>query len=171
MFCLLVVLPLYTLNAAPTRCCWLIGCFSNRPLSKFIFSCVVSPSCPAESSVLQSPVFTKQPGSIVYPVETLERNREVVFSCEAQGSPLPMYRWVFDCSISPIPPPSMLHAFIPPTVSRSYKFRQHINGKCFHLRLNNPSSRVSSSTNKSQLLGNLNTHKSCNIICYFQLDQ
>ncbi|KAG7243001.1 hypothetical protein INR49_016767 [Caranx melampygus] len=47
----------------------------------------------AESSVLQSPVFTKQPGSIVYPVETLERNREVVFSCEAQGSPPPIYRW------------------------------------------------------------------------------
>uniref|UniRef100_A0A671Z3G5 Contactin 4 n=1 Tax=Sparus aurata TaxID=8175 RepID=A0A671Z3G5_SPAAU len=49
--------------------------------------------CPTESSVLQSPVFTKQPGSIVYPVETLERNREVVFSCEAQGSPPPIYRW------------------------------------------------------------------------------
>uniref|UniRef100_A0A8P4GNI6 Contactin 4 n=1 Tax=Dicentrarchus labrax TaxID=13489 RepID=A0A8P4GNI6_DICLA len=49
--------------------------------------------CLAESSVLQSPVFTKQPGSIVYPVETLERNREVVFSCEAQGSPPPIYRW------------------------------------------------------------------------------
>ncbi|KAM7402585.1 hypothetical protein PAMP_017809 [Pampus punctatissimus] len=48
---------------------------------------------PLESSVLQSPVFTKQPGSIVYPVETLEKNREVVFSCEAQGSPPPIYRW------------------------------------------------------------------------------
>ncbi|TKS71088.1 Contactin-3 Brain-derived immunoglobulin superfamily protein 1 [Collichthys lucidus] len=46
-----------------------------------------------KSSVLQSPVFTKQPGSIVYPVETLEKNREVVFSCEAQGSPPPIYRW------------------------------------------------------------------------------
>uniref|UniRef100_H3CPG9 Contactin 4 n=1 Tax=Tetraodon nigroviridis TaxID=99883 RepID=H3CPG9_TETNG len=45
------------------------------------------------SSILQSPVFTKQPGSIVYPVETLERNKEVVFSCEAQGSPPPSYRW------------------------------------------------------------------------------
>ncbi|KAF3689443.1 Contactin-4 Brain-derived immunoglobulin superfamily protein 2 [Channa argus] len=45
------------------------------------------------SSVLQSPAFTKQPGSIVYPVETLEKNREVVFSCEAQGSPPPIYRW------------------------------------------------------------------------------
>ncbi|XP_067444419.1 contactin-4 isoform X1 [Thunnus thynnus] len=49
--------------------------------------------CLAESSVLQSPVFTKQPGSIVYPLETLEKNREVVFSCEAQGSPPPIYRW------------------------------------------------------------------------------
>uniref|UniRef100_A0AAQ4R7K8 Contactin 4 n=1 Tax=Gasterosteus aculeatus aculeatus TaxID=481459 RepID=A0AAQ4R7K8_GASAC len=48
--------------------------------------------CLAESGVLQSPVFTKQPGSIVYPVETVE-NREVVFSCEAQGSPPPVYRW------------------------------------------------------------------------------
>uniref|UniRef100_A0AAX7VNY1 Contactin 4 n=1 Tax=Astatotilapia calliptera TaxID=8154 RepID=A0AAX7VNY1_ASTCA len=40
-----------------------------------------------------SPVFTKQPGSIVYPVENVEKNREVVFSCEAEGSPPPMYRW------------------------------------------------------------------------------
>uniref|UniRef100_A0A8C7YQD4 Contactin 4 n=1 Tax=Oryzias sinensis TaxID=183150 RepID=A0A8C7YQD4_9TELE len=44
-------------------------------------------------SVLQSPVFTKQPGSIVYPVETVENGREVVFSCEARGSPAPAYRW------------------------------------------------------------------------------
>uniref|UniRef100_A0A1A8Q8H0 Contactin 4 n=2 Tax=Nothobranchius rachovii TaxID=451742 RepID=A0A1A8Q8H0_9TELE len=49
--------------------------------------------CLAESSALQSPVFTKQPGSIVYPVQTVENNREVVFSCEAQGSPPLMYRW------------------------------------------------------------------------------
>uniref|UniRef100_A0A3B3WRY4 Contactin 4 n=1 Tax=Poecilia mexicana TaxID=48701 RepID=A0A3B3WRY4_9TELE len=49
--------------------------------------------CLAESSVLQSPAFTKQPGSIVYPVETVGTNREVVFSCEAQGSPPPTYRW------------------------------------------------------------------------------
>uniref|UniRef100_A0A7N8Y920 Contactin 4 n=1 Tax=Mastacembelus armatus TaxID=205130 RepID=A0A7N8Y920_9TELE len=41
----------------------------------------------------RGPVFTKQPGSIVYPVETQEKNREVVFSCEAQGSPPPIYRW------------------------------------------------------------------------------
>uniref|UniRef100_A0A4W5P2B2 Contactin 4 n=1 Tax=Hucho hucho TaxID=62062 RepID=A0A4W5P2B2_9TELE len=49
--------------------------------------------CLAESSVLQSPVFTKQPGSIVFPVDSQEKNREVVFSCEAQGSPSPLYRW------------------------------------------------------------------------------
>ncbi|CAB1314719.1 unnamed protein product, partial [Coregonus sp. 'balchen'] len=46
-----------------------------------------------QSSVLQSPVFTKQPGSIVFPVDSQENNREVVFSCEAQGSPSPLYRW------------------------------------------------------------------------------
>lgn len=71
---------------------WLL--YKQARVSTFILSCVVSPCCPTESSVLQSPVFTKQPGSIVYPVETLERNREVVFSCEAQGSPPPIYRWV-----------------------------------------------------------------------------
>ncbi|XP_077429418.1 contactin-4-like isoform X1 [Vanacampus margaritifer] len=47
----------------------------------------------AVSTVLQSPVFTKQPGSIVYPVESMEKNREVVFSCEAQASPPPVYQW------------------------------------------------------------------------------
>ncbi|TNN78612.1 hypothetical protein EYF80_011207 [Liparis tanakae] len=49
-----------------------------------------SPS--AVSGVVQSPIFSKQPGSIVYPVETGEKSREVVFSCEAQGSPPPVYR-------------------------------------------------------------------------------
>ncbi|XP_029630552.1 contactin-4-like isoform X1 [Salmo trutta] len=49
--------------------------------------------CLAESNVLQSPVFTKQPGSIVFPVDSQENNRDVVFSCEAQGSPSPLYRW------------------------------------------------------------------------------
>ncbi|XP_036387101.1 contactin-4 isoform X2 [Megalops cyprinoides] len=47
----------------------------------------------AESSGLQSPTFTKQPGSIVFPVDSMEKNREVVFSCEAQGNPPPFYRW------------------------------------------------------------------------------
>uniref|UniRef100_A0A8C6U970 Contactin 4 n=1 Tax=Neogobius melanostomus TaxID=47308 RepID=A0A8C6U970_9GOBI len=49
--------------------------------------------CLAEVGVLQSPVFTKQPGSIVYPVENVEKNREVVFSCEAQATPPLHYRW------------------------------------------------------------------------------
>uniref|UniRef100_A0AAY4D3L5 Contactin 4 n=1 Tax=Denticeps clupeoides TaxID=299321 RepID=A0AAY4D3L5_9TELE len=42
---------------------------------------------------LQSPVFTKQPGSIVFPADSMDRNREVVFSCEAEGNPSPIYRW------------------------------------------------------------------------------
>ncbi|XP_072541022.1 contactin-4 [Salminus brasiliensis] len=46
-----------------------------------------------DSGVLQGPVFTKQPGSIVFPVDSMEKSREVVFSCEAQGQPLPFYRW------------------------------------------------------------------------------
>uniref|UniRef100_A0A673CDZ9 Contactin 4 n=1 Tax=Sphaeramia orbicularis TaxID=375764 RepID=A0A673CDZ9_9TELE len=58
---------------------------------------------PSVSGVLQSPVFTKQPGSIVYPVETVEKNREVVFSCEAQGSPPPLYRWApYDVTLNGI---------------------------------------------------------------------
>ncbi|KAJ8409219.1 hypothetical protein AAFF_G00234170 [Aldrovandia affinis] len=49
--------------------------------------------CLAENSGLQSPTFTKQPGSIVFPVDSMEKSREVVFSCEAQGNPPPTYRW------------------------------------------------------------------------------
>lgn len=91
-FACFVVLPSQRLKAAITCFCrWLIGCLANRLVDKFC-------CCPTESSVLQSPVFTKQPGSIVYPVENVEKNREVVFSCEAEGSPPPMYRWVRDCS-------------------------------------------------------------------------
>ncbi|KAL2091480.1 hypothetical protein ACEWY4_013743 [Coilia grayii] len=55
--------------------------------------------CLAVGSGLQSPVFTKQPGSIVFPVDSLEKSREVVFSCEAQGSPPPFYRWRLNGSI------------------------------------------------------------------------
>ncbi|KAK1900780.1 Contactin-3, partial [Dissostichus eleginoides] len=58
----------------------------------------------AGSSILQSPVFTKQPGSIVYPVEIVEKNREVVFSCEAQGSPPPMYRFCLPFILKEIAP-------------------------------------------------------------------
>uniref|UniRef100_A0A672Q641 Contactin-4-like n=1 Tax=Sinocyclocheilus grahami TaxID=75366 RepID=A0A672Q641_SINGR len=39
------------------------------------------------------PVFTKQPGSIVFPLHLNEPSREVTFSCEAQGHPSPSYRW------------------------------------------------------------------------------
>ncbi|XP_057194880.1 contactin-4 isoform X2 [Triplophysa rosa] len=49
--------------------------------------------CLAAGNTLQSPVFTKQPGSIVFPVDSMEKNKEVVFSCEAQGHPPPFYRW------------------------------------------------------------------------------
>ncbi|XP_016374543.1 contactin-4-like isoform X1 [Sinocyclocheilus rhinocerous] len=48
---------------------------------------------------LQSPVFTKQPGSIVFPVDSMEKSREVVFSCEAQGDPPPFYRWKLNGSL------------------------------------------------------------------------
>ncbi|XP_016368525.1 contactin-4-like isoform X1 [Sinocyclocheilus rhinocerous] len=50
-------------------------------------------------NTLQSPVFTKQPGSIVFPVDSMEKNREVVFSCEAQGDPPPFYRWKLNGSL------------------------------------------------------------------------
>ena len=44
------------------------------------------------SGVLLKPVFTKQPGSVVFPLHPSENHREVVFSCEAQGHPPPFYR-------------------------------------------------------------------------------
>ncbi|XP_051752439.1 contactin-4 isoform X2 [Ctenopharyngodon idella] len=47
----------------------------------------------------RSPVFSKQPGSIVFPVDSMEKNREVVFSCEAQGDPPPSYRWKLNGSL------------------------------------------------------------------------
>eukprot|EP00064_Thunnus_orientalis_P001695 superscaffoldBa00000118_g1698 len=47
----------------------------------------------AGSGVLLRPVFTKQPGSVVFPLQPGENRREVVFSCEAQGHPPPFYRW------------------------------------------------------------------------------
>ncbi|XP_043097973.1 contactin-4 isoform X2 [Puntigrus tetrazona] len=50
-------------------------------------------------NTLQSLVFTKQPGSIVFPVDSMEKNREVVFSCEAQGDPAPLYRWKLNGSL------------------------------------------------------------------------
>lgn len=44
------------------------------------------------SGVLLRPMFTKQPGSVVFPIHSGENRREVVFSCEAQGHPPPFYR-------------------------------------------------------------------------------
>lgn len=49
--------------------------------------------CLTGSGVLLKPVFTKQPGSVVFPLQPGENRREVVFSCEAQGHPSPSYRW------------------------------------------------------------------------------
>ncbi|XP_029911595.1 contactin-4 [Myripristis murdjan] len=49
--------------------------------------------CLAGSGVMLKPVFTKQPGSVVFPLHPSENRREVVFSCEAQGHPAPFYRW------------------------------------------------------------------------------
>ncbi|KAK5611940.1 hypothetical protein CRENBAI_006300 [Crenichthys baileyi] len=58
----------------------------------------------AGSGVLLRPVFTKQPGSVVFPIQPGENRREVVFSCEAQGHPPPFYRWKLnDSFIQPIP--------------------------------------------------------------------
>ncbi|XP_053355561.1 contactin-4-like [Clarias gariepinus] len=47
----------------------------------------------AVDNVMQAPIITKQPGSIVFPVDSLVKSQEVVFSCEAQGQPPPIYRW------------------------------------------------------------------------------
>ncbi|XP_070695057.1 contactin-4 [Pempheris klunzingeri] len=49
--------------------------------------------CLAGSEVQLRPMFTKQPGSVVFPLQPGENRREVVFSCEAQGHPPPFYRW------------------------------------------------------------------------------
>lgn len=46
----------------------------------------------AGSGVQLRPTFTKQPGSVVFPLHPGENRREVVFSCEAQGHPPPFYR-------------------------------------------------------------------------------
>uniref|UniRef100_A0A1A8P263 Contactin-3 n=1 Tax=Nothobranchius pienaari TaxID=704102 RepID=A0A1A8P263_9TELE len=56
------------------------------------------------SGVLLKPIFTKQPGSVVFPIQPGEVQREVVFSCEAQGHPPPFYRWKLnDSFILPSP--------------------------------------------------------------------
>uniref|UniRef100_A0A674NAR9 Contactin 3a, tandem duplicate 1 n=1 Tax=Takifugu rubripes TaxID=31033 RepID=A0A674NAR9_TAKRU len=56
------------------------------------------------SAVQLGPVFTKQPGSVVFPLQHGENRKEVVFSCEAQGHPPPFYRWKLnDSFIHPRP--------------------------------------------------------------------
>ncbi|XP_068610184.1 contactin-4-like [Brachionichthys hirsutus] len=58
----------------------------------------------AGSGVQLRPVFTKQPGSVVFPLQPGENRREVVFSCEAEGHPPPFYRWKLNGSfITPRP--------------------------------------------------------------------
>lgn len=60
--------------------------------------------CVAGSGVLLRPTFTKQPGSVVFPLHPGENRREVVFSCEAQGHPTPFYRWKLnDSFVQPRP--------------------------------------------------------------------
>ncbi|XP_073795991.1 contactin-4 isoform X2 [Danio rerio] len=60
--------------------------------------------CLSDGSGPLRPVFTKQPGSIVFPLHLNEPSREVTFSCEAQGRPPPSYRWKMnDSFISPQP--------------------------------------------------------------------
>ncbi|KAA0712788.1 Contactin-4 Brain-derived immunoglobulin superfamily protein 2 [Triplophysa tibetana] len=67
-----------------------VSCFMSNVICPLDRSCLCV--C-AAGNTLQSPVFTKQPGSIVFPVDSMEKNKEVVFSCEAQGQPPPFYRW------------------------------------------------------------------------------
>ncbi|XP_057673315.1 contactin-4 isoform X2 [Corythoichthys intestinalis] len=62
--------------------------------------------CLAGNRVLLRPVFTKQPGSVVFPLHPGENQREVVFSCEAQGYPPPSYRWRLNDSFIALTPGS-----------------------------------------------------------------
>uniref|UniRef100_A0A8C2IMB5 Contactin 4 n=1 Tax=Cyprinus carpio TaxID=7962 RepID=A0A8C2IMB5_CYPCA len=87
----------------PAQSHQLIACFASRldvckwsVLITLFLSFTLSLSV---GNTLQSPVFTKQPGSIVFPVDSMEKNREVVFSCEAQGDPPPFYRWKLNGSL------------------------------------------------------------------------
>ncbi|XP_024149281.1 contactin-4 [Oryzias melastigma] len=45
------------------------------------------------SGVATKLIFTKQPGSVVFPIQPGESRKEVVFSCEAEGQPALVYRW------------------------------------------------------------------------------
>ncbi|XP_054625630.1 contactin-4-like isoform X2 [Dunckerocampus dactyliophorus] len=62
--------------------------------------------CLTGNRVLLRPVFTKQPGSVVFPLQHGKNRREVVFSCEAQGHPLPSYRWRLNDSFIAMTPGS-----------------------------------------------------------------
>ncbi|XP_037540850.1 contactin-4 [Nematolebias whitei] len=67
--------------------------------------------CLSGSGVLLKPVFTKQPGSVVFPIQAGEIQREVVFSCEAQGHPSPFYRWKLNDSFI-LPSPGSRHSLM-----------------------------------------------------------
>ncbi|XP_029010939.1 contactin-4 isoform X2 [Betta splendens] len=75
----------------------------------------------AGSGVLLRPMFTKQPGSVVFPLQPGGNHREVVFSCEAQGYPPPFYRWKLNDS------------FIQPRPGSRYS---HVGGNLHISRLN-----------------------------------
>uniref|UniRef100_A0A8C2GRK7 Contactin 4 n=2 Tax=Cyprinidae TaxID=7953 RepID=A0A8C2GRK7_CYPCA len=88
-------------------CCFspIYSCFASRlgvckwSVLMALFLSFSLSLCLSVGNTLQSPVFTKQPGSIVFPVDSMEKNREVVFSCEAQGDPPPFYRWKLNGSL------------------------------------------------------------------------
>ncbi|XP_029361990.1 contactin-4 isoform X2 [Echeneis naucrates] len=67
--------------------------------------------CLTGSGVLLRPMFTKQPGSVVFPLQAGENQREVVFSCEAQGHPPPIYRWKLNDSFI-LPRPGSRYALM-----------------------------------------------------------
>ncbi|XP_030623670.1 contactin-4 [Chanos chanos] len=67
---------------------------------KSLLGCLVGGNVPLR------PVFIKQPGSIVFPLDQSESSREVVFSCEAQGHPPPSYRWKLNDSFISVRPGS-----------------------------------------------------------------
>lgn len=159
-------LLLETLKVALTCFChWLIGCCTSRLMRFYTQLCCLS-LCTTESSVLQSPVFTKQPGSIVYPVEILERNREVVFSCEAQGSPPPIYRWVCKGSRA-LPHIIPSHQSTAPTLT-VFTFRQTI---AVSILFKTIPPRVGSSANKSKQLqrSSVTLQRDVACLCYFRI--
>uniref|UniRef100_A0A8C2L280 Contactin 4 n=1 Tax=Cyprinus carpio TaxID=7962 RepID=A0A8C2L280_CYPCA len=110
-----VYLSLCLLQCWPAQSHQLIACFASRlgvckwSVLMALFLSFSLSLCLSVGNTLQSPVFTKQPGSIVFPVDSMEKNREVVFSCEAQGDPPPFYRWKLNGSLLN-PKPSSHHS-------------------------------------------------------------